>query len=118
MGILAIAIQVCDSAGLQFEETSVTIDTRSTYTTLPRSLLERLDVPVQRTLDSETADGRIIPVQVSETTIYLDGIRITTPVIFAEPWEPSLLGVVALEQASLGVDPITQRLIPVPIQRF
>ena len=33
--------------------------------------------------------------------------------IFAGPAEPSLLGVVTLEDALLAVDPVGQRLIPV-----
>ena len=32
--------------------------------------------------------------------------------IFAEEGEPSLLGVVSLEEAALGVDPLAGRLIP------
>ena len=54
-------------------------------------MLQRLGVPVERILPSETADGRIDPVDVGETTIKLEGLQFHTPVIFAEDNEPSLL---------------------------
>ena len=41
-----------------------------------------------------------------------------TTVIFAEEGEPSLLGVVTLEQALLAVDPVNNELIPVEAKRY
>ena len=79
---------------------------------------KRLGVPVERSLPSETADGRILPVDVGETTIRLEGLQFHTPVIFAEPGEPSLLGVVSLEEAALAVDPLAGRLIPANLLRL
>ena len=93
------------------------MDTGSTYTAVPRELLQRLGVPVERSLPSETADGRILPVDVGETTIRLEGLQFHTPVIFAEAGEPSLLGVVSLEEAALAVDPVAGRLIPANLLR-
>jgi len=45
--------------------------------------------------------------------IRLEGLEGTTPVIFNEPGEPVLLGTVTLEEFLLGVDPVSQRLVPV-----
>ena len=78
---------------------------------MPRATLERLGVPVERTPPSETADGRIIPVDVGQTIIRLQGLEFHTQVIFAEPGEPSLLGTVTLEEAALTLDPVAERLI-------
>ena len=118
MGILKVTIAVGDSQGRQFEELDVTVDTGSTYTAVPRAMLQKLGIPVERSLPSETADGRIVPVDVGEATIRLEGLQFHTPVIFAEENEPSLLGVVSLEQAALGVDPLAGRLIPANLLRF
>ena len=104
MGTSKVTIVVGDSQGRQFEELDVTADTASTYTAVPRAMLQRLGIPVERSLPSETADGRIVPVDVGEATIGLEGLQFHTPVIFAEENEPSLLGVVSLEQAALAVD--------------
>ena len=53
-----------------------------------------------------------------EATIRLEGLQFHTPVIFAEENEPSLLGVVSLEQAALAVDPVAGRLIPANLLRL
>ena len=111
LGTVKLTIQVGDPQGLQFEELDVIAGTRSTYTAVPRATLERLGVPVVRTLPSETADGRIIPVDVGQTIIRLQGREFHTQVIFAEPGEPSLLGTVTLEEAALTLDPVAERLM-------
>ena len=118
MGILKVTIEVGDSQGRQFEELDVMVDTGSTYTAVPKAMLQRLGIPVERSLPSETADGRIVPVDVGEATIRLQGLQFHTPVIFAEENEPSLLGVVSLEQAALAVDPVARRLIPTNLLRL
>ena len=118
MGTLKVTIGVGDPQGRQFEELDVTVDTGSTYTAVPRAMLQRLGIPVERSLPSETADGRIVPVDVGEATIRLQGLQFHTSVIFAEENEPSLLGVVSLEQAALAVDPLAGRLIPTNLLRF
>ena len=111
LGTVKLTIAVGDPQGLQFEELDVIAGTRSTYTAVPRATLERLGVPVERTLPSETADGRIIPVDVGQTIIRLQGLEFHTQVIFAEPGEPSLLGTVTLEEAALTLDPVAERLM-------
>ena len=84
----------------------------------PREMLQRLGVTVERSLPSETADGRIVPVDIGYTTIRLEGLEFPTPVIFAEAGEPSLLGVVSLEEAALAVDPVAGQLVPTNLLRY
>ena len=118
MGTVNVAIQVGDQQGNRFEELDIVVDTGSTYTAVPRAILERLGVPVDRSLPSETADGRMVPVDVGETMIRLEGLQFHTPVIFAEEHEPSLLGVVTLEEAALAVDPVAGSLISTHLLRY
>lgn len=118
MGTATVTIGVGDRQGRQFEELEVTVDTGSTYTAVPRTLLQRLGVPVERSMPSVTADGRIVPVDVAHTSIRLEGLEFPTPVIFAEPGEPSLLGVVTLEEAGLAVDPVGGQLLPTNLLRY
>lgn len=118
MGTVTVTMAVGDPQGRLFEELEVTVDTGSTYTAVPRELLQRLGVPVGRSLPSETADGRIVPVDVGEAAVRLEGLEFHTPVIFAEPGEPSLLGVVSLGEAALAVDPVAGRLIPTKLLRY
>ena len=112
MGSITVSIQVYDREALRFEQIDVLVDTGSTYTAVPRAMLERLGVTVQRSMPSQTADGRIVPVDIGQTIVRLEGIEFYTPVIFAEANKPSVLGVVTLGEAGLAVDPVNGRLIP------
>ena len=120
MGTVTVTIQVADLQGHQFEELDIIVDTGSTYTAVPRAILERLGVPIQRSMPSQTAtaDGRIVPVDIAQTIVRLEGFEFYTPVIFAAENEPSLLGVVTLEEAVLAVDPVNDRLIPTNLLRY
>ena len=118
MGTVKITIAVGDPQGRTFEDLEVTVDTGSTFTAVPRELLQRLGVPVMRSVQSELADGSYAPVDMGETVIRLEGQQFHTPVIFAEEGEPSLLGVVTLEEAVLAVDPVAQRLVPTNVLRY
>ncbi len=118
MGTVKVTIGVGDPQGRAFEDLEVTVDTGSTFTAAPRELLERLGVPVERSAQAELADGNVAPVDVGRTIIRLEGQEFPTPVIFAEEGEPSLLGVVLLEDALLAVDPVGGRLIPTNVLRL
>ena len=118
MGTVKLTIQVGDPQGRQFEELDVIAGTRSTYTAVPRATLESLGVPVERSLPSETADGRIVLSDVGQTIIRLQGLEFQTQVIFGELNEPSLLGTLTLEEAALALDPVTKRLIPKTLLRI
>ena len=91
----------------RFEELEVIADTGSIFTTVPRKLLEELGVPVERTVQSELAGGRVVPTDVGRTLIRLEGREFPTPVFFGEECEPSLLGVITLEHALPAVGPTT-----------
>ena len=118
MGTIKVTIGVGDPQGQRFEDLEVTVDTGRAYTAAPRKLLRRLGVPVERSLPSETAGGRVVPVDVGRTTIRLEALEFATPVIFAEEGEPNLLGVVSLEEAALAANPLAGRLIPANLLRL
>ena len=118
MGKLNITIGIGDPQGQQFQDIEVTVDTGSTFTAVPRTLLQSLGVPVRRSARSRLADGSTAPVDIGWTMIRLEGQVFPTPVIFADEDQPSLLGVVALEAALLGVDPVGQQLVPVEVMRL
>ena len=118
MGKLTVTVAVGDQQGRRFTSLNLTVDTGSTFTALPRSLLESLDVPVARRARSRLADGGASMVDVGWTMIRLQDQEFPTTVTFAEANEPPLLGVVTLEEALLAVDPVGQRLIPVDADRL
>ena len=118
METVVVTIGVGDPQGQRFEDLEVVVDTGATFSTIPRSLLERLGVPVERSVQSKLADGSVAPVDVGRTMIRLDGKAFPTPVVFGEPTEPGLLGAIALQDALLAVDPVAKRLAPVNLLRI
>ena len=118
MGKLKVTIGVGNQQGEQLENLEVTVDTGSTFTAVPRALLERLGVPVGRTARSRMADGRTVPVDIGWTMVRIEDQLFPTQVTFSEEGEQPLLGMVTLEEAFLTVDPVGQRLITVDVERL
>ena len=118
MGTVKVNLEVGDPQGRNFQEIELTVDTGSTFTALPATLLRDLGVSVDQTIPSDLADGSTIPADIGWTMVRLAGKTFPTNVIFAGANEPSLLGVITLEQALLAVDPVHQRLVPVNAQRY
>ena len=118
MGTVTVTIDVGGPQGRNFHEVELTVDTGSTFTALPAKMLHELGVPVDRTVSSDLADGSTAPVDIGWTMVKLAGKTFPTNVIFAGENEPSLLGVVTLEQALLAVDPVHDRLVPVNALRY
>ena len=81
-------------------------------------MLQALGIPVEASVQSRLANGSLELIDVGETKIRLGGREFTTPVIFAEEGEPSLLGVITLEDALLAVDPVNNELIPLVAKRY
>ncbi len=75
-------------------------------------------MPISGTAISEMADCRQLPSDTGWARVRLECREVYTPVIFAQESEASLLGVVTLEEARLGVDPTNRRLIPVNLCRY
>ena len=115
--MVTVTIGVGDPLGETFEDIEVIVATGSNYTAVPRAMLDRLKVPVNESVPYRMADGRAVTVDVGETTIRLEGKQFHTPVIFAEEGTPSRLGVIALEEARLAVDPVGKHLIPTELLR-
>ena len=118
MGTVTVTIEVGDPQGRNFQEVEMEVDTGSTFTALPREILQVLGVPVNRTAQSRLADGTLQTVELGQTAIRLAGNQFITTVIFAEEGKPNLLGVITLEDALLAVDPVNNELVPVVAKRY
>ena len=114
MGVFAVQLAVGDPQGERFETVEALVDTGASYTALPGSLLRRLGVPVVDQREFVLADGRRIEREIGEARVRLDGKTLTSIVVFADDGAQSLLGAVTLEEFGLGIDPVAQKLIPVP----
>ena len=113
MGTFQITVQIGDQSGRRFQELGALVGSGATFTRVPRSVLETLGIPADRTYTALLADGRRVTRERGWAIIRLEGQQFPTPVAFGEEGEPALLGTMALEDALLAVDPNGQRLIPV-----
>ena len=65
MGKLVVTIGIGDQQGRQFEDLEVTVDTGSTFTAVPRALLQRLEVVTleDALLAVDPVGQRLVPVE-------------------------------------------------------
>lgn len=94
-------------------EVELLVDTGSTFTWIPRHVLEQLGYRPTYKRQFEIGDGKIIEGEVTEAIVGLDGNVGSTRVCFSGPGEPPSLGAVTLEEFLLAADPVHQKLVPV-----
>lgn len=114
MGTFRVTLEISDPLGQRYETIEALVDTGATYTWVPRSVLERLQVAPKFRRPFLTADGRQIEREMATILVRIDEREHPTPCIFGDEGTEPLLGVVTLEELGLGVDPVNRRLIPVP----
>ncbi len=113
MGTFEVPLEVGDMARQSYAELNALVDTGSTYTAVPSSILRALGIEVMETHPFELADDRIVEYGIGEARVRLDGRERTVVVVFAPEDSSPLVGATTLELFSLGVDPVSQRLVPV-----
>jgi clan AA aspartic protease len=114
MGTFSVLIQVGDPAGQEFIDVEALVDTGASDTVLPRDTLVQLGIQAIDRFTYRLADERVVEYEVGEARVRIDGRERTTQVVFGPEGVTPLLGATTLELFHLGVDPVEQRLIPVP----
>ncbi len=114
MGTLLVQIELGDPEGRRYETVEALVDAGATYTTVPGSTLRRLGVSPHTRGTFFLADSSRIERDIGRTWLKLEEGEEIVPVIFGDEDSQPLLGAVTLEIFRLGVDPVSQRLIPVP----
>ena len=118
MGTFTYPLEVVSADGDRSVTVDATVDTGSTYTCLPETVLRNLGVVPYRRIRSELADGSIVEDPVGEVRVRVEDVELTTVVIFTDEDAPALLGAYTLEGALLVVDPVHQRLAPTHALRY
>ena len=91
----------------RYEELELTVDTGSTYSWIPRAVLERLGVEPTRRGRFRTIEGRVVERDIGHVFVEYGGEVAPTTVVFAEPGDACVMGLHALEALGLEVDPTT-----------
>lgn len=94
------------------EEVELMVDSGALHTSIPKKILEALNIKAVRIGRYRTFEGKEIERAVGEAAVELMGERRHIPVIFAEEGDAAVLGVTTLEIFELKVNPSTKELEP------
>ena len=114
MGTFYHTIEIGDPQGANFEPMEALVDTGASYTAVPGSILKRLGVTAHDRVTFILADGRRVERDIGQTWVRIDSKAVITLVVFGDEGTGQLLGAYTLEGLRLSVDPLNQRLVPIP----
>ena len=114
MTTFTVPIQIGDLAGQNFVDLDALVDTGSTYTVLPKEALDQIGIEQEGQRSFELADDRLVEYPIGYARMRLGDNQTIVLVVFGPEGISPLLGATVLEHLSLAVDPVHQRLIPVP----
>ena len=111
MGTFSVTIDLRPIGGERGETMEALVDTGSTYTFVPRQVLERLGIAQTGKRPFRLANEQRVIYDVGWAEIRVDGSEGVTLVVFGEPDVMPLLGAHALESLGMAADPVTTRLV-------
>ena len=114
MGQFRVAVQVGHQSGGRLVAMLAQVDTGSTYTWIPRDVLDGLGVAPEEQWPFVLADGREVRYPVAWIKMRIGDRVQPTIAVFAEPGSEPILGVYALEGFGFAADPVNRRLVRVP----
>lgn len=110
MGIMEVDVEILKSQGGPSRKIRLLVDTGASLSFIPRSILEELGVQPVDVEPFGLADGRIVEREVGPAIVRYQGKEAGTQVVFAEPGDSPVLGVNALEELGLELNPRSGRL--------
>ena len=117
MGTFSHPIEVFSADGSRSVTVEALVDTGTTYTGLPGAVLRELGIAPNRKIPARLVDGSVSDAEIGEVRIRLQGIELTTIVVFDAAEMPARLGAYTLTGAALAVDPVGQKLVPARVRR-
>jgi len=88
------------------------VDSGAAYSVVPATILRRLGIKPSRTMTFDLVDGTEIKRTLGHVLVRLNGDEAPSPVVFGEPGDSVLLGIVSLETLGLMLDPLKRELRP------
>ena len=113
MGTFYVDVEIGGLDRGEFVAVNAPVNTGSTHTTMPESLLNRLEISPERNRRFELADGRVVEYPTGFAWVRYNGDQALVQVVFAPEAVGASIGATTLENLNLGVDPIGKRLLPV-----
>ena len=111
MGTFTVQATVGNLDAAEQEQVEALVDTGSTFSALPASLLRRLGIAPTLTRRLRLANGQVEEYQAGTAFFTVNGRDGAAMVVFG-PEDVYLLGATTLESLLFVVDPVNKRLIP------
>ena len=111
MGLISIEGTVTGPSGKQ-AAAKLLVDSGATYTLLPYGVWRSIELEPADSVLYILVDGTTVERKVSECLITLPQGQRHTPVMLGEQGDEALLGIVALEEFRLILNPLTRKLQP------
>ena len=111
MGAFTVQATVGNLDAAEREQVEALVDTGSTFSALPASLLRRLGIAPTLTRRLRRANGQVEEYQAGTAFFTVNGRDGVAMVVFG-PEDVYLLGATTLESLLFAVDPVNKRLIP------
>ena len=113
MGTFYVDVEIANYTGGEFLSINALVDTGSTHTTVPASLLQRLGVAARNRRSFRLADNRVVQYATGQILVRYGDDEDMVPVIFGPDDIDPCIGATTLEILSLAVDPLGQTLVQV-----
>lgn len=113
MGTFRVDVEIENPAlpGTRARAGNVLVDTGAELSWFPAALLESLDIRRRVRSRFRQADGTILERWTGSAWLYVAGATATDDVVFADPYDLTLLGARSLEGLNLRIDPVLKQLI-------
>lgn len=112
MGETVVKIKVSNLTDKKSTDVEVLVDSGATYTTIPEPILQKLGIEVVDKITIELADGRLIERNIGNAIVEVEGKVRSTPILFGQEGDATIMGLVTLEACGLTVDTVNRKLVP------
>ena len=116
MGFIKVRVKIGnpEKPGVS-KEVELIADTGAIYTVVSKKVLEELGIRKRGKRKFKLANGRVIEREVGIIEIEVKKTVAYTTVVFGEESDTQVLGITALEELGMQVDPITGELKPMEL---
>jgi clan AA aspartic protease len=114
MGFVNVTVRIANFVDqTRAEEIEMLADSGALYSVVPAEVLDRIGVRSTHVEEFELADGRVIERRLGVAHVTVRNRQAAANVIFGEPGDSTLLGVVTLEELGFVIDPSKGDLKPI-----
>ena len=112
-GTFSVEIAIGDPQRERWIRFDALVDSGASITSVPGSVLRNFGVDPITEQRFEFGQGEVRNMEVGQTWLRVEERETITQVLFNDEGTLPLLGALALERVFMGIDPVSQKLIPV-----